>query len=310
MSDRDAPVDERKEDEDWRKTRLRGKAIKEVGIIWPYILIPIHIITLKPLLFYLKTVITEFFLLQFKVKWGWRKAAIALVSDSIDEDIPYLPEKSDIYLDFINFWIRSLNFTILRLGRKKAIPHLARFMTAIGTAYHEAARVYKITMSTTPRPAAGNHKNMKTIHRLDPHLLCVPSLHVGVVVLTHTFFTHVFRKEGLSQEEQEQYSQELWAGAVEIAETVLYVKQHSVNCIPAALYMMTHLLKDQFTIQDATNFIDCLFVDTCHIPAQQGQIIRNHIHYMFDRLLLEGCQEEDWIVPVVRWLANQPVTSP
>lgn len=293
---------------DLRKEKLQGKSIKEVGIFWPYILIPIHLITLKPLLFYLKTVIIEFFLLQFKVKWGWKKTAIAQVADVIDEGIPFLPEKSDTYLDFINFWIRSLNFTVLRLGRKKALPHLAGFMAAIGTAYHEAARVYKIRMSTTPRPPAGNHKNMKTIHRLDPHLLCVPSLHVGVVVLTHTFFTAVFRQEGLCQKEQEQYGKELWEGAVEIAETVLYVKQHSVNCIPAALYMMIHLLKDQFTIQDATNFIDCLFVDSSHISAQQGQVIRNHIHYMFDRLLLEGCNEDDWIVPVLRWLASQPVT--
>ncbi len=295
--------------ENLRKKKLQGKAIKEVGIFWPYILIPTHITTLKPLLFYLKTVITEFFLLQFKVKWGWKKAAIAEVTDSIDEGIPYLPEKSDIYLDFINFWIRSLNFTVLRLGRRKALPHLAGFMTAIGTAYHEAARVYKIRMSTTPRPPAGNHKNMKTIHRLDPHLLCVPSLHVGVVVLTHTFFSAVFRQEGLSQEEQEQYSKELWEGAVEIAETVLYVKQHSVNCIPAALYMMTHLLKDQFTIQDAADFIDCLFVDSSHIPSQQAMAIRNHIHYMYERLVLEGCNEEDWIVPVLRWLLTQPVTG-
>lgn len=300
---------EEKQDKDRRKMRLSGKAIKDVGIFWPYILIPIHIITLKPLLFYLKTVITEFFLLQFKVKWGRRKATIALVSDSIDGDIPYLPEKSDIYLDFINFWIRSLNFTVLRLGRQKALPHLAKFMAALGTTYHEAERIYKRRMSTTPRPPAGNNKNMKTIHRLDPHLLCVPSLHVGVVVLTYSFFTDVFRQEGLSQEEQEQYSKELWDGAVEITETVLYVKQHSVNCIPAALYMMTHLLKDQFTIQDATNFIDCLFVDSSHIPALQGQTIRNHIHYMYDRLLLEGCNEEDWIVPVLRWLMTQPVTS-
>ena len=292
-----------------RYNKLRGKAIKEVGIFWPYILIPIHLITLKPLLFYLKTVIFEFFLLQFKVKWGWRKATIARVTDVIDGDIPFLPEKSDIYLDFINFWIRSLNFTILRLGRKKALPHLARFMAAIGTTYHEAARIYKIRMSTTPRPSAGNNKNMKAIHRVDPHLLCVPSLHVGVVVLTYTFFTTVFRQEGLTQAEQEQYSKELWDGAVEITETVLYVKQHSVNCIPAALYMMTHLLKDQFTIQDAINFIDCLFVDTSHISAEQGNAIRNHIHYMFDRLLLEGCNEEDWIVPVLRWLMSQPVTE-
>ena len=59
----------------------------------------------------------------------------------------------------------------------------------------------------------------------------------------------------------------------------------------------------------AINFIDCLFVDTSHISAEQGKAIRNHIHYMFDRLLLEGCNEEDWIVPVLRWLMSQPVTQ-
>ena len=84
-----------------RKRKLQGKAIKEVGIFWPYILIPLHIITLKPLFFYLKTVITEFFLLQFKVKWGWKKISVVQVSDVIDTEIPFLPEKSDIYLDFI-----------------------------------------------------------------------------------------------------------------------------------------------------------------------------------------------------------------
>lgn len=297
------------EKEDFRKKKLQGKAIKDVGIFLSYILVPFHISTLKTLLCYLKTVLNEFFLLQFKVKWGWKKISIVQVSDVIDADIPFLPEKSDIYLDFINFWVRCLNFVILRFGRKKSIPHLAGFMTILTRTYHEAAGIYKTRMSTTPRPPAGNNKNMKTIHRIDPHLLCVPSLHICVVVLTYTFFTNVFRQEAMPQEEQEQYSKELWDGAVEIAETVLYVKQHSVNCIPAALYMMTHLLKDQFTIQDAINFIDCLFVDTSHIPAEGSQTIRNHIHYMFDRLLLEGCNEEDWSIPVLRWLMTQPVTS-
>ena len=83
-----------------RYNKLRGKAIKEVGIFWPYILIPIHLITLKPLLFYLKTVIFEFFLLQFKVKWGWRKATIARVTDVIDGDIPCISTEVSISLIF------------------------------------------------------------------------------------------------------------------------------------------------------------------------------------------------------------------
>lgn len=298
------------EDSQLRREGLAGRPLKEVGIFWPYIIIPTHWISLKPLYFYLKTVICDFFLLQFTVKWGWRKARIVSVTDPMDNLIPYRPEASDTYLDFINFWIRPLNFLVLRLGRKRSLPHLAQFMAAIGKTYAEAARVYKVCMSTTPRPESGKNKNMRTIHRLDPHLLCVPSLHIAVVVLTHKFFTRVFREEDLPPEEQERYGRELWAGAVEIGETVLYVKQHSVNCIPAALYMMIHLLRGQFTIQDATNFIDSLFVSATDISSRHREEIRSHIHYMFDRLLLEGCNEDDWTVPVLRWLMGQEVVSP
>lgn len=290
----------------FRKNKLKGKTLKEMGIFWPYLIIPTHRLTFKPLVFFLRTVIMDFFFIQFRVKWGWKKIPIVQVSSSIDDFVPYRPEVSDTYLDFINFWIRPLNFIILRLGRKRVLPYLAGFVALIGTAYAEASRVYRFRMSTTIRPPAGNNKNMKTIHRVDPHLHCVPSLHIAVIVLTYCFFTDVFRQANLSQEEQAMYAEELWQGAVEIGETVLYVKQHSVNCIPAALYMMTHLLKEQFTIQRATEFIDCLFTTASDIAPQHRQEIQDHIHYMFDRLVLEGCNEEDWTIPVMRWLATQP----
>lgn len=294
------------EKENFRKNKLKGKALKDVGIFWPYIIIPTHRLTFKPLIFFLKTVIRDFFFNQFQVKWGWKKIPIVQVSDSLDDFVPYKPEVSDTYLDFINFWIRPLNFIILSLGRKRALPYLANFVTLIGTTYAEASRVYKYKMSTTIRPPAGNNKNMKAIHRVDPHLHCVPSLHIAVVILAYCFFTEFFRQENFSQDEQDMYAKELWQGALEIGETVLYVKQHSVNCIPAALYMMTHLLKDKFTIQDAINFIDSLFINDQEITSEQKREIHNHIHYMFDRLVLEGCNEEDWTIPVMRWLSTQP----
>lgn len=292
-----------------RVQKLKNRPLKSVGIFWPYIIIPIHWTTLKPLCFYLKTVILDFFFLQFKVKWGWKKIRTVQVITPIDNYIPFRPEYSDTYLDFINFWIRPLNFIILRFGRRRALPHLANFMSAIGTTYYEATRVYKICMSTTPRFPAGTNKNLKRIYRLDPHLLCVPSLHIAVVVLTYCFFSQVFRQEKMSQDEFEQYERELWQGALEIGETVLYIKQHSVNCIPAALYMMTYLLKGQFTIQNAVDYIDGLFVSSSEISPEQLKEIHAHIHYMFDRFILEGCNEEDWTIPVLRWLSSQPEVS-
>ena len=48
-----------------------------------------------------------------------------------------------------------------------------------------------------PRPPPGKNRNLKIIHRLDPHFLCVPSLHIAVVALTWTYFHEAFRAEGM-----------------------------------------------------------------------------------------------------------------
>ena len=219
-------------------------------------------------------------------------------------------EKSDIYLNFIHFWIEPLTFILKRFGIKRALPHCAKFMKAIGQAYSEAARIYRFRMSTTHRPPPGNNKNLKTIHRLDPHFLCVPSLHIAIIVLTCTFFPAVFKAEGMADDEYQSRTGELYRNGREIAESVLYLKQHSVNCIPAALYMMLHLQSGLFSIEQAVSFINSLFTDADDVTPQGKNKISDHIHYMFDRLVLEGCNEDDWTIPVKRWLINQPLITP
>lgn len=288
-----------------RKNKLENIKIKDLGVFLPYVVIPFHWSTLKVLLKYLKTVLFDFFLLQYTVKLRLRKIPIVSVDNPLDDKIPYRTDKSDTYLDFIHFWIRPLTFIIKRFGVKRALSHCAKFLAAIEQAYAEAAKVYKFRMSTTVRPSHNNDKNMKIIHRVDPHYLCVPSLHIAVVTLTYTFFDDVFKKEGLSEQERKIYSKELYDGAIEIAETVLYVKQHSVNCIPAALYMMSHLQKENFSIKDAVEFINNLFAESTDVLECDKKNIWEHIHYMFERLLLEGCNEDDWTVPVKRWLLLQ-----
>ncbi len=292
-----------------RKDKLQGRRIKDLGIFPPYLVIPTHWQTLKPLLRFLRTVLFDFFLLQYGVKFKLRKMEIIHVDDPLDDKIPYRPDKSDTYLDFIHFWIRPLTLIIKRFGVKRALPHCARFMSAIQMTYAEAARVYKFKMSTTKRPHHNGNKNMKMIHSVDPHYLCVPSLHIAVVTLTYCFFDDVFFQERLPEEEHARYSMELYEGAVEIAETVLYVKQHSVNCIPAALYMMLHLQNKTFDIEKGVKFINDLFVTAEDVPLEDKKLISTHVHYMFERLLLEGCNEEDWTVPVKRWLVMQKEKS-
>lgn len=287
-----------------RKRNINGKDIKQISILPAYLIVPTHWQSLKPLCKFLHTVLVDFFFLQYSVKLKLKKIEIISVGDDLDEKIPFRPDKSDIYLDFINYWIRPLSFIIKRLGVKRAVPHCARFIKALQQLYAEAARVYRFRMSTTKRPNHGGNKNMKIIHRVDPHYLCVPSLHIAIVTLTYTFFDEVFQKENLPQDEYNRYTQELYHGALEIAETVLYVKQHSVNCIPAALYMMLHLQSEIFSIDKAVKFINDLFTDAPDVLPEDKTKINSHIHYMFERLLLESCNEDDWTIPVIRWLLS------
>ena len=142
------------------------------------------------------------------------------------------------------------------------------------------------------------------IHILDPHLMCVPSLHVAIMIIAWVFYREVFSNPIFTKEEKEFYTNQVFESAKAITETVLYVKQHSVNCIPAAVYMVTNMLKDRFTITDAIYFIDSLFSESTDILPENKEKIHTHIHITFEKFLLENCSEEDWTVPIKRWLST------
>jgi hypothetical protein len=116
----------------------------------------------------------------------------------------------------------------------------------------------------------------------------------------------MFKKEKarFSKKAIEQYLNELYMGAIEIAETVLYIKQHSVNCIPAALYMLHNIAPHLFSVEDAVRFIDALFTEAEDVAPDDKKLITAHIQHMFERLLLEGLYQKDWTLPVKRWILS------
>lgn len=296
--------------------------LSKYGILRTYLTIPFRLKGIKVLYPFLGTVIKRFFWLQFSVKWSIRKQKVVKVDHTLDAIVPFTPKKVSIYLDFVNFWIRPMTFLFCRFGVKKALPYCCEYLIYIKKAYFEASRVYSTIMSTTNRPNYTKMKEFKTIHRLDPHLMCVPSLHVAICALAFSFYKTTFKEIGLTQEEQDFYNQELYISAISITETVLFVKQHSVNCIPAALYMMKHLIPQYFSIQDGVNFIDNLFSglsDTKESPYYNEDLksidlvsiknreeIRAHIHFMFEKLTLEDISEENWTIPILNWLKSMP----
>ena len=285
-----------------KETALRP--IDSYGAFLPYLIIPFRLKSAKVLFRFLRTVVRDFFWLQFSVKWRFKTIPVLDVSHPLDESIPFTPCKVKIYLNFTNFWIRPMTLLFCRLGVKKALPYCIEYLSLIETAYANAAKVYRFCMTTTKRPDYKTDAAFKMIHAFDPHLLCVPSLHVAIVILASVYYAEVFKNDDFTEEERKTYTAELREGARRIIESVLYVKQHSVNCIPAAMYMMLYVLKNRFTISAGIDIINSLFADDETLSDSDKKKISAHIHFMFERLLLEGANENDWTVPVKRWLKS------
>jgi hypothetical protein len=282
-----------------------GTPLEEFGILRAYLNVPTHPKSLAALLVYLFTVTIDFFGLQFVVKWGLKKIPVVSVDHQLDELVPFVPEKAPIYFDFFNFWVRSFSMTLAKLGTKRGLPYCTDFLKRITRVYKEVARIYRFRMTTTFRPPSDD-KLIKSIRRSDPHYLCVPSLHIAIVIFTVTFYRELFKKEAasFSAADRVRFMREIYSGALAISESVLLIKQHSVNCIPAAIYMMCRLMPDIWTLTDAVDFIDRLFTASSSIPPDAAGTIRAHIHLLFERLVLEGFFSDDWTEPVKNWIVN------
>ncbi len=250
------------------------------------------------------TALHKFFLLQFSVKWKFRKIPVVHVDNALDKKIPFTPERISTYLDFIHSLARPLGFIISTFKGKKRAEVCVKILNELRNCYQTSYDIYSFSMSTTDRPNYKKDRHFRLIHALDPHLMCVPSLHVAIMVMAWIVYREVFNSYDFNEEEKECYTAQVFESARSITETVLYVKQHSVNCIPAAIYMMTVMLKDRFTIQDAVNFMDSLFVQCTDISEEVKKEINTYIHTMFERFLLEGSSEDDWTVPIKNWLIN------
>lgn len=260
--------------------------------------------TLPAAIKYVRTVLRDFFFLQFAVKFGFKKIVIVPVDHPLDKTVPFTPERVPVYLDFVAFWIRPLGYIRRRFGKKAGTKYALEFLPVLERCYREAARSYRFRMTTTDRPKYYRGKFL-TIHLFDPHYLCVPSLHIIIVVLAYTFYRRAFAELCENGAEREALDRELTDGALAIAETVLYIKQHSVNCIPAALYTMTRITPEAVTPEEVSAFIARLFADAPDIDARDAERIRSHISDLYEKLFLEGMQDEDWITPIHRWLVNR-----
>ncbi|MDR2468015.1 MAG: hypothetical protein LBD22_03550 [Spirochaetaceae bacterium] len=241
-----------------------------------------------------------FFMLQLKGVLFRRKYRVSSVDHPLDGEIPFKTSWVDIYMDFSPFWVRTQGFVLRKYG-KAAVPYVRDFLAKISDLYHRAAAVARVNFSTTNRPHYYGTFKFKLIHLFDPHLMCIPSLHVMVVV--YTFIK--FREEITALNGLECYQKEVdWTRkhALAITESILYVKQHSVNCIPAALYTMTRFDASRFSPEVIDMFIGDLFQKSDGISPETVKKIKTHAAILYKDFLSKGMQASSWEDPLFDFL--------
>ena len=253
------------------------------------------------------SIFRHFFFLQYRASFLPGLIPVSRADHLLDSRIPFLPGKVYIYLDFVAFWVRSISFLLRKCGRR-ALEPVRTFLETMGGLYAWAAEVYRKNLSTTDRPFYIAHPRFFLIHAVDPHLMCIPSLHVMVVIRTYTFFAAMLKTLG-EEERFASQAAELYRGALAITEAVLYVKQHSVNCIPAAVYAMTMFEPGLFPPAEAERFVSDLFREVKIPDKGDADEIRQHILALYHRFRAEGEAAKDWTEPLLGFLRELPAVT-
>ena len=251
------------------------------------------------------SIINNFFIKQYKAAFFAGSVPVSSVDHPLDEKIPFYPGKVKIYLDFVAFWVRTIGF-LLKNCKRRAYKCVKEFIRSMGELYAFAATVYGRNFSTTNRPFYIKNPRFLLIHMVDPHLMCVPSLHAMVVILTYTSFRKMIKELGEEDRFKEQLD-ELYQGAIAITEAILYVKQHSVNCVPAALYAMTCFNPELFPIEEGVSFTYNLFNSVKKPEKEEVKNIHEHIISHYNRFLSEkeaGEKDFDWKTPLLNFLKD------
>jgi hypothetical protein len=252
----------------------------------------------------IKSIFYNFFFRQFRAALFPGRIPVSSVDHPLDEKIPFVPSWVGIYLDFIAFWVRILGFLRTHYRRRGIKPALG-FIKTIGRLYAFAAETYTKNLSTTKRPRYLARPRFVLIHAADPHLMCIPSLHVMVVISAYTQFRSILRSLG-DEERFAPQIEEIRRGALNITEAILYVKQHSVNCIAAAMYAMTCFDPALFPQTEGADFVSRLFRKTKNPGPEDAGIIRGHILDLYRSFLEAGNSTGTWEKPLVDFLRFRP----
>ncbi|WP_020611420.1 hypothetical protein [Sediminispirochaeta bajacaliforniensis] len=230
-------------------------------------------------------IVRHFFLPQFARKFRLVKTPVVNVDHPLDRKIPFSPKQVKLYLSFTHLWIRSLLFLYREFG-EVVLQDISDYVDGISELYLESAKIYRRCMSTTDRPQHVGGLYFRLIHLSDPHLLCVPSLHVEIVSYNFHKICDIidrYAKDPTLYEKEKRY---LWEQAISITDSILFLKQHSVNCVAAGLFVLSSG-KSRVSPELARKVITNLLSKPDN-GIGAAEEIRNYILALYNRFEKEG----------------------
>jgi hypothetical protein len=270
----------------------------------------------------LKSIIKNFFVFQFTeyhyLKHRSKKhkpLKVSRVDHELDNAIPFIPSWAKHYGDFTAFWIRiavhiaKVLSSTENVSKETAYNECNNFILSFGRLYEFTREVYSQNLSTTKRPPYFGSVGFIAIHLFDPHLLCIPSLHVLVVMYAYLQLKDIFTRYNIA-DSNINYIENARITALHISESILYVKQHSINCIAASLYALTILDNKLFTEKESDDFINNFFTDAelhSEINANTKKEIRAFMGAVFYNFCKRGNEllkqnNNDWTAPLMEFL--------
>lgn len=271
----------------------------------------------------LVTVIRYFFWPQYETSLNRRKRPVVNVDHPLDEEVPFRPELVGEYLTFFFLWIKTarwLRDTRGRHSRREGARHFRAHLSYARVLYEDCGKVYLRRQSTTRRPQKSANAGFSLIHSLDPHLHCVPSLHVLLVLANWLRARDVTSAREVSaggrhaadfgRGRRERAMAYLRQEAVRITESILFVKQHSVNCIGASMFYLSLAFPD-FGREPVKEFVESLFTyEGKDLAARQA--VRDRVMELYGQLMAdhEGRRETRWERTILRWLRTIPANPP
>jgi hypothetical protein len=184
-----------------------------------------------------------------------------------------VPDLFRRYLAYFTVWLRTLSFLYRNYGRI-VLGDIEKMMLDVLRLYEASGKVYRRCQSTTTsRRSAPANPYFLLIAAFDPHLHCIPSLHVLTVCYNYHRTRQITLRLDSGGASGCRLAVQTYTAALRITEAILLVKQHSLLDIGPSLYLLSRMFPD-YDADEVRRFVSDLFADTSLVDRGTAQRAR------------------------------------